>query len=77
MTEERIKELMGIWGEKNPKVIARACLIAAESRKEGIEEAYQEAKRVAQEWWDAASAIAFVDLLSAWKEAAERLKEQR
>lgn len=38
MTGERVKELMGIWGENNPKVVARACLVAAESRKEGIEE---------------------------------------
>ena len=38
MTEERVKELMGVWGENNPKVVARACLVAAESQKEGIDE---------------------------------------
>ena len=40
MTEERIKEIMGLWGE-NGQVLRRACIVAAEAREEGIEEAYR------------------------------------
>ena len=48
MTEERVKELMGIWGD-SPRVILRALNIAAEAREEGYRAGYEEAAGAPEE----------------------------
>ena len=90
MTEKRIDYLARmiinnrVVGIGRTKSFLRAVAYEgrAEGWEEGIDEAYQEAKKVAQEWWDdlkvaPSIALDFVDLPNAWKEAIERLKERR
>ena len=69
MTEGRVRELLGLWGE-NGQVTLRACLVAAEARKEGIEE-MQDATCVCEK-----CLIPGHRPLCAVCEAAERLKEK-
>jgi len=67
MTEGRVRELLGLWGE-NGQVTLRACLVAAEAREEGIEEMRD---ALLEEWKDNEIRCGIIIL------HAERLKEEK